>query len=43
MPIETLRWLVILVVLYAAAVMLRASMLGRRENDAEPATAALVQ
>ena len=30
MPIEWLRWLVILVVLYAAAVMLRAAMLGRR-------------
>src|SRR3954470_8828050 len=41
MPIETLRWLVIVVVLYAAAVMLRAAMLGRREHDAEPATAAL--
>ena len=41
MPIETLRWLVIVVVLYAAAIMLRAAMLGRREHDAEPATAAL--
>lgn len=34
MPIELLRWLVIVVVLYAAAVMLRAAMLGRRgESD----------
>ena len=41
MPVEMLRWLVIIVVLYAAAVMLRASMLGRREHHAEPATAAL--
>jgi uncharacterized membrane protein YfcA len=36
MPVEMLRWLVIIVVLYAAAVMLRASMLGRRS---EPLTA----
>jgi uncharacterized membrane protein YfcA len=41
MPIETLRWLVIVVVLYAAAVMLRAAMVGRAEHGAEPATAAL--
>jgi uncharacterized membrane protein YfcA len=41
MPVEMLRWLVIIVVLYAAVVMLRASILGRREHDAEPATAAL--
>lgn len=32
MPIETLRWLVILVVLYAAAVMLRSALGGRRED-----------
>lgn len=38
MPIETLRWLVIVVVLYAAAVMLRAAMLGRREHHPEDAT-----
>jgi uncharacterized membrane protein YfcA len=43
MPVEMLRWLVIVVVLYAAAVMLRASLLGRREHAAEPATAALVE
>jgi uncharacterized membrane protein YfcA len=30
MPIELLRWLVILVVLYAAAIMFRAAVLGRR-------------
>jgi uncharacterized membrane protein YfcA len=35
MPLELLRWLVIAVVLYAAAVMGRAAMLGRR---AEPLT-----
>jgi uncharacterized membrane protein YfcA len=39
MPLELLRWLVIVVVLYAAAVMVRAAMLGRREHQAEPATA----
>ena len=31
MPVETLRWLVIVVVVYAAAVMFRAAMLGRRD------------
>jgi uncharacterized membrane protein YfcA len=36
MPLELLRWLVIVVVLYAAAVMARAAMLGRRS---EPLTA----
>jgi uncharacterized membrane protein YfcA len=41
MPLEMLRWLVIVVVLYAAAVMLRAAMLGRAEHRAEPATVAL--
>jgi uncharacterized membrane protein YfcA len=39
MPIETLRWLVMVVVLYAAAVMLRAAVRGRAEGKAEPATA----
>jgi len=43
MPVEMLRWLVIVVVLYAAAVMLRASLLGRREHGAEPGTAALAE
>jgi uncharacterized membrane protein YfcA len=32
MPLEYLRWLVIIVVLYAAAVMFRASWLGRRQG-----------
>src|SRR5207302_7970193 len=41
MPVEMLRWLVLVVVLYAAAIMLRAAMIGRREHVAEPATAAL--
>ena len=36
MPLELLRWLVIVVVLYAAAVMARAALLGRREHKAEP-------
>ena len=39
MPLELLRWLVIVVVLYTAVVMFRAAMLGWREHDAEPATA----
>ena len=39
MPLEMLRWLVMVVVLYAAAVMLRAALLGRREHKAEGATA----
>ena len=34
MPIEMLRWLVIVVVLYAAAVMLRSAATGRREAKA---------
>lgn len=42
MPINPLRWLVCVVVLYAAAVMFRASLLGRRDHGAEPATAAVV-
>jgi uncharacterized membrane protein YfcA len=39
MPLEILRWLVLVVVLYAAIIMFRASMLGRREHNAEDATA----
>jgi uncharacterized membrane protein YfcA len=39
MPVETLRWLVMIVVLYAAGVMLRAAVMGRAEGKAEPATA----
>jgi uncharacterized membrane protein YfcA len=41
MPLDALRWLVFVVVLYAALVMLRAALLGRREDRAEPATSAL--
>ncbi|MFL6758913.1 TSUP family transporter [Sphingomonas sp.] len=42
MPLEILRWLVCVVVLYAAAVMLHAAFLGRREHDAETATAPIL-
>ena len=38
MPLETLRWLVILVVIYAATIMLRSAWLGRREPRGEGAT-----
>ena len=41
MPLALLRWLVLIVVLYAAAIMLLAAVRGRREHQAEPATAAL--
>lgn len=41
MPLELLRWLVIVVVLYAAAVMLHSAIKGRREHRAEGATAAI--
>jgi uncharacterized membrane protein YfcA len=41
MPLETLRWLVLVVVLYAAAVMGRAALKGWREGKAEVATAPL--
>jgi uncharacterized membrane protein YfcA len=41
MPLELLRWLVIVVVVYAAAVMFRAAYVGRREHKAEGATAAV--
>jgi uncharacterized membrane protein YfcA len=36
-PLELLRWLVFLVVLYAAAVMFRAAIIGRREENVNPA------
>lgn len=39
MPVEMLRWLVVVVVLYAAAIMLRAAALGRR-LPREPSLAA---
>jgi len=41
MPLEMLRWLVIVVVIYAAAVMARAAYVGRKEHRAEGATAAV--
>ena len=41
MPIDYLRWLVVAVVLYAAAVMAHAAIKGRREHKAESATALL--
>jgi uncharacterized membrane protein YfcA len=41
MPLETLRWLVFVVVLYAATVMARAAWLGRREHKPEGATVPL--
>lgn len=41
MPIEMLRWLVVVVVLYTAAVMFRAAFLGRREQEPGLAAAAV--
>ena len=41
MPLEYLRWLVFVVVLYAAAVMAHAALKGWREGKAEAATAPL--
>ncbi len=41
LPVETLRWLVIVVVLYAAFVMLREAAKGRRTPVMSPAEAAL--
>lgn len=41
MPLEMLRWLVLVVVLYAAAVMFRAALAGRREQQGAAATAAV--
>ena len=40
MPLELLRWLVIVVVLYAAAIMFRAAMSGRRKEPLTPEEAA---
>jgi uncharacterized membrane protein YfcA len=40
MPLGILRWLVIVVVLYAAAVMARAAILGRRDEALTPEQAA---
>ena len=42
MDLVVLRWLVIVVVLYAAAIMGRAAWLGRSEHSAEPGTAELL-
>jgi uncharacterized membrane protein YfcA len=39
MPLEILRWLVLVVVLYAATIMFQAATRGRREHLAEDATA----
>lgn len=39
MPLQLLRWLVLFVVLYAAAIMFQAAIRGRREHKPEPATA----
>jgi uncharacterized membrane protein YfcA len=41
MPIEILRWMVVVVVLYSAAVLFRAAVHGRREHRAEGVTAAV--
>ena len=41
MPLEILRWLVIVVVLYAAAIMFRSAWHGRRDHRAEGATPAV--
>jgi uncharacterized membrane protein YfcA len=42
MPLDILRWLVIVVVLYAAAIMFRASMMGRKEGKSPDAAATVV-
>ena len=42
MPLEMLRWLVIVVVLYAAAIMFRASWIGLKEGKSSEATATVV-
>ncbi|HEV2595211.1 MAG TPA: TSUP family transporter, partial [Sphingomicrobium sp.] len=42
MPLETLRWLVIIVVVYAAVVMLRSAVLGRRSDEPEATTQAAI-
>jgi uncharacterized membrane protein YfcA len=41
MPLEMLRWLVLVVVIYTAAVMFRAALVGRREQLDAAATAAV--
>jgi hypothetical protein len=42
MPVEMLRWLVFVVVLYAAAVMIRAALIGRTEETAAVTPAPVV-
>jgi uncharacterized membrane protein YfcA len=42
LPLDVLRWLVIFVVVYAAAIMFRASWLGRKEGKSPEATATVV-
>jgi uncharacterized membrane protein YfcA len=42
MPIEILRWMVVVVVLYSAAVLFRAALHGRSEHRAQAATAAVI-
>ena len=41
MSVELLRWLVIVVVLYASAIMFRAALMGRREEKTGTATSAV--
>ena len=41
MPLETLRWLVFVVVLYTAAVMGRSALKGRRDGKVEAANTAM--
>jgi uncharacterized membrane protein YfcA len=43
MPLVILRWMVLVVVLYAAAIMFHSALRGRREHAAEGATAAVAQ
>lgn len=42
MPLEILRWMVLIVVLYAAAIMLRSALIGRTQHLAEGATAPVI-
>ena len=41
MPIEILRWMVVVVVLYSAAILFRAAVHGRRKREAEGAVASV--
>jgi uncharacterized membrane protein YfcA len=42
MPLEVLRWMVLVVVLYASAIMFRAAMLGRRAEPLTPEEVAAI-